>query len=318
MSQAPIASFRVFRGLPLSLIFLCVASVVLFTGCGKSHPAIVVYCAQDQEFAEPIFKDFEKETGIQVRALYDDEAVKTVGIANRLVAERAHPHCAVFWGNEEMRTRQLAAENIFRATNGWVAFGYRSRRLLINTNRLSLARAPHSLLDLTNSIWRGKVAMAYPQFGTTSTQFHALRQRWGDAKWRAWCRGLVANHVIVVDGNSVVVKVVGSGQAWIGMADSDDVAGGQREGLPVAPLPMNSETLLIPNTVGVVRGAPPDAQRLFDYLQQPQVVRRLIAASALEGVSASAVSTPTLRVDWKALLRDMDSTTAELNRIFLR
>ena len=95
---------------------------------------VVVYAAQDQVYAEPILREFEKETGIKVKAVYDSEAVKTVGLANRLLAERSHPQCDVFWGNEEMRTRQLAAQSVFRETNGWAAFGYRSRRIVINTN----------------------------------------------------------------------------------------------------------------------------------------------------------------------------------------
>jgi iron(III) transport system substrate-binding protein len=281
---------------------------------------VIAYCAQDQEYAEPIFHDFEKETGIKVRAVYDNEAVKTTGIANRLVAESSHPQCDVFWGNEEMRTSQLATRDVFRATNGWAAFGYRSRRLVINTNRLSLAAAPHSLLELTNSAWRGKVALANPQFGTTATQFHALRQHWGEASWESWCRALAANKPFLVDGNSVVVKFVGQGEAWIGLTDSDDIAAGQREGLPIASLPMNDETLLIPNTVAVTRGAPHQAaaERLFEYLQKREVVERLVAARALEGVSETEVATPTLAVNWNALLRDLDTTTTKLNAVFLR
>ena len=80
---------------------------------------VIAYCAQDQAYAEPIFRDFEKETGIKVRPVYDSEAVKTVALASRLLAERNHPQCDVFWGNEEMRTRQLAARGVFRETNGW-------------------------------------------------------------------------------------------------------------------------------------------------------------------------------------------------------
>jgi iron(III) transport system substrate-binding protein len=286
----------------------------------KSRDQVIAYCAQDQEYAEAIFRGFEKATGIKVQPVYDNEAVKTVGLANRLVAERTHPQCDVFWGNEELRTRQLAAQNVFRETNGWAAFGYRSRRIVINTNRLSLAAAPRSMLDLTNETWRGKLALAYPQFGTTATHFHALRQLWGDQTWQAWCRALTKNKPFLVDGNSVVVKVVGRGEAWIGFTDSDDIAAGQREGLAVAPLPMTDESLLIPNTVGVVRGAPhPDAaQRLFEYLQERGVVEQLMAASALEGVSASEVSAPTLKVNWSALLADLESTTAVLNKVFLR
>ena len=108
--------------------------------------------------------------------------------------------------------------------------------------------------------------------------------------------------------------------AWIGLTDSDDVAAGQVEGLPVAPLPITGEALLIPNTVAVSRGAPHSdaAQRLFEYLQRREVIQRLVAANALEGESASSLSAPTLKVNWGALLRDLEDTTATLNRVFLR
>src|SRR4029079_802506 len=106
---------------------------------------VVVYCAQDQVYAQDIFVEFEKQTGLKVRPVYDNEAVKTVGLANRLLAERAHPQCDLYWGNEEMRARQLASQGVFRETNGWTTFGFRSRRVVINTNHLALQSAPHSL-----------------------------------------------------------------------------------------------------------------------------------------------------------------------------
>src|SRR4030095_16740649 len=84
----------------------------------RSSSVIIIYAAQDQVYAEPILREFEMETGIKVKAVFDSEAVKTVGLANRLLAERTHPQCDVFWGNEEMRTRQLAAQGVFRETNG--------------------------------------------------------------------------------------------------------------------------------------------------------------------------------------------------------
>jgi iron(III) transport system substrate-binding protein len=283
--------------------------------------SLVVYCAQDQVYAEPIFRQFEKATdGIKVRAVFDNEAVKTVGIANRLLAERSNPQCDVFWGNEEMRTRELAAQNVWRETNGWAAFGYRSRRIVINTNRLSLDAAPRSLHALTNEAWRGKVALAYPQFGTTATHFHALRQLWGEVQWESWCRALAANKPLLVDGNSVVVKMVGSGEAWIGLTDSDDIAAGQQDGYPIVALPMNEETLLIPNTVAVVHGAThaAAAQRLFEYLQRGEILEQLVRDKALEGKSVYEGTVPTLKPDWGSLLRDLEATTTKLNKIFLR
>jgi iron(III) transport system substrate-binding protein len=286
----------------------------------KPSRQVIAYCAQDQIYAETIFHDFEKQTGIKVRAVFDSEAVKTVGLANRLLAERSHPQCDVFWGNEEMRTRQMAAQDVFRETNGWAAFGYRSRRVVINTNLLQIASAPHSLLELTNAHWRGKIALAYPQFGTTGTHFHALRQHWGAEPWENWCRALAANKPLMVDGNSVVVKLVGKGEASIGLTDSDDIAEGQNNGLPIMPLPINEETLLIPNTVAVIRNAPhPEpAEKLFDFLRRPEIAERLIAVNALEGESIAALSTATLKPDWNSLLRDLEPVTAKLNQIFLR
>jgi iron(III) transport system substrate-binding protein len=293
-------------------------------GCSRSGSKgaseVIVYCAQDQVYAEPILAAFTKETGIAARAVYDSEAVKTVGLANRLLAERARPQCDLFWGNEELRTRQLAAAGVWRETNGWWSFGHRSRRLVFNTNRVSIAKLPQSLLELTNAAWRGKVALAYPMFGTTATHFLALRQLWGEAGWLAWCRALHANTPFLVDGNSVVVKMVARGEAVIGFTDSDDILAEQREGLPVSAAPMNGETLLIPNTVAVVRGAPHlrEAEILAEYLRRPAVAEKLVQAGALEGAAKDAAGMATLQPDWEALVASIDVATKAISGIFLR
>src|SRR5437667_831099 len=144
---------------------------------------VVIYTSQDQVYAEPILQEFERQTGIEVRAVYDNESVKTVGLVNRLIAEKDRPQCDLFWNNEELRTRQLAAMGVFEK---WAPVGYRSRRIAVNTNKVSRAAAPQPLAELTNETWRGKVALAYPLFGTTATHFLALRQSWGDERWQNW------------------------------------------------------------------------------------------------------------------------------------
>ncbi len=287
-----------------------------------AKPELVVYCAQDMVYAEPILREFERQNSCIVRAVFDSEAVKTVGLANRLLAERSRPRCDLFWGNEEMRTRQLAAAGVFREKNGWAGFGYRSRRIVVNTNKLALAEAPKSLLDLTNTIWRGKIALAYPQFGTTATHFHALRVYWGHEAWLAWCRALAANEPLLAEGNSSVVKLVGSGAAVVGLTDSDDVVVGLKQGLPLDMQPLNPESLLIPNTAGVIAkpAISPLTEELFDYLQTSAVLGRLVELGALEGqnpVDIRAV-TETLQPDWNALMADLEETSRELSSIFLR
>jgi iron(III) transport system substrate-binding protein len=254
-----------------------------------------------------------------VRAVFDSEATKTVGLANRLLAERKHPQCDVFWGNEELRTRQLAAIGIFRETNGWAAFGYRSRRIALAAGVTNLP-VPGSILDLTNTIYRGRIALAYPLFGTTATHLLALRQHWDETNWLAWCRALAANRPFIVDGNSVAVQFVTRGEAAFALTDSDDIAAANREGASLKALPLTPETLLIPNTVAVIRGCPhPDAaQKLFEFLQSHEVAARLVVAGALEGVSATELSAPTLKPDWDRLLQDLERATEELKQIFRR
>ena len=265
---------------------------------------VVIYTSQDEEYADPIFKEFTKQTGIKVLPVFDSEAVKTVGLVNRLLAESRNPQCDVFWNNEEMRTRLLAAHNIFRETNGWALLGWRTRRLVVNTNLLPLAKAPRHFSDATNEMWRGKVALAYPLFGTTSTHFLALRQHWGDAAWQDWCRALVRNKPFLVDGNSVVVKMVGGGEAWFGFTDSDDIASEQREGLPVVALPLSDENLVLHNTAGGIRGCPhpTESPRLLQYLQSAEVPQRLggrrggsFATRSMIRVIAARMDVPTTR-----------------------
>jgi iron(III) transport system substrate-binding protein len=187
-----------------AFLALGAATLVALSGCsGDRRGEVIVYAAQDQVYAEPILREFTRQTGVRVRSVFDSEAVKTVGLANRLLTEMNHPQADVFWGNEELRTRQLQARGVFRETNGVATFGFRTRRIVINTNRLSLAQAPRSLLELTNRAWRGKVALAYPMFGTTATHFQALRQHWGETGWKTWCRALQANQPFLVKANAL-------------------------------------------------------------------------------------------------------------------
>jgi iron(III) transport system substrate-binding protein len=280
----------------------------------SSAQVVIIYTSQDEEYAGPIFNTFTKQTGIKVRPVYDNEAAKTVGLVNRLIAEKNNPQCDVFWNNEELRTRQLARDGI--VNSNWVAFGMRTRRLVVNTNLLPLARAPHDVLALTNKEYFGKVALAYPLFGTTSAHFLALGEHLGQSGWENWCRALAANKPLVVDGNSVVVKMVGKGEAIVGLTDSDDVINGQREGLPVDSVLLQKDGFKIPNSAAVISNAPHAlaAQKLIDYLQSPEVLTDLRKAGAIEPDN----STPKTSVNWNDLLTTQNQNLEFLKGLFLR
>jgi len=305
------------------LIAIAIGALIVFrlfapTQFAPISQAVVVYTSQDEVYAEPILSNFTQRTGIKVKAVYDSEAVKTVGLVNRLMAEKNSPQCDVFWNNEELRTRQLAAEGV--VGNSFACFGYRTRRLVVNTNFVKLADAPVSLVALTNKAYFGKVALAYPLFGTTSTHFLALRQAWGQEQWLAWCRALQANKPFVVDGNSVVVKQVGKGEAWIGLTDSDDVLAGQEDKLPIGSILLKEDGFAIRNTVAVVSKAPhpSEAKQLLEYLTSDETLRVLKAAGAVEGSTPEPAMSFGKPVDWAQLLKTQSAAVGDLKQVFLR
>jgi len=109
-------------------------SVIIFVSflfaCNKSKNEVIVYTTVDQIFSEPILKDFEKETGIKVKAVYDTEETKSTGVLNRLIAEKDNPQCDVFWSGDPVRTIVLKNKGITFPYNSEVAKDINPRKSL--------------------------------------------------------------------------------------------------------------------------------------------------------------------------------------------
>jgi len=274
--------------------------VLLFLvgGCfGKQQSEIVVYTALDQEFSEPILRQFEQESGIRVRAVYDIESTKTVGLYQRILLERSQPRCDVFWNNEILHTLRLERQGLlaeyrspmaavfptqYVSSQGrWTGFAGRARVLLVNRNRIALERAPRSVLDLADSRWRGEGGMARPLFGTTATHAAVLFSKWGEQQALDFFEK-VRQNAAIFSGNKQVAEAVSAGRIAFGLTDTDDALIELQRGQPVTIVwPDQDEgqmgTLLIPNTVAILRGAPhpQEAQKLVDYLLSERIESRL-------------------------------------------
>ena len=75
-----------------NLYWILIVVLVGCTGCGNesSEGSVTVYSSVDQPFAARILKETERRSGIPVRPLYDAESSKSVGLANRIMAEGEH------------------------------------------------------------------------------------------------------------------------------------------------------------------------------------------------------------------------------------
>jgi ABC-type Fe3+ transport system substrate-binding protein len=122
----------------------------------------------------------------------------------------------------------------------------------------------------------------------------------------------------VVDGNSHVVKLVGSGQRAIGLTDTDDIRVGQERGFPIAAWPDAQSDVRIFNSISIVNGAPhpSEAGALAAYLASEKVSQALIAAGAADGLpdhSGTQVTQP----DWSAVLAGIEDASRFLKQTFL-
>src|SRR5437762_4299857 len=63
------------------------------TGCRRApgRPQVVVYCSLDEPYAAPVLKEYARRSGVEVVPLYDTEAAKSVGLAQRIRAEAGRP-----------------------------------------------------------------------------------------------------------------------------------------------------------------------------------------------------------------------------------
>ncbi|MBL8827668.1 MAG: extracellular solute-binding protein [Planctomycetaceae bacterium] len=318
-------------------------------GCGPSQPEVVVYCALDAEFAQPILDEFQRQSGIRVLAKFDVESTKTVGLANALIAEANRPRADIFWNNEIIHTTRLARLGLlapyepvradeypaeFRAADHtWHGFAARARVLLVNTQLVAENERPRRLDDLTAAQWRGTIGIAKPLFGTTATHAACLFAKWGEARTQKFFRQLKQNEVQILAGNKPVAQAVSAGRIAIGLTDTDDAIAEVEAGHPVAIVypdrgPSDEGTLFIPNTLAVIRDAPhrAAAEQLVDFLLSPEVERKLAVGPSAQiplhpaAQDAARIATPAtikpLTVDFKLAGELWESTARFLREEF--
>ena len=294
------------------LIGVLIVLGVVWRGSNGRGDEVVVYVSHDQVFSEPILKDFERDTGIHVRAMFDTEETKSAGLMNRLLAEKDRPQADVYWANEPIRAdvlrqrsvaapyRSASAEGIpaqFRDPNDyWTGFSARARMLILDRR---LEHKPASIRAYTDRQFRGQAVIANPLFGTTTAHIAALFTVWGDAQAKAFLQAMRANGVRVASSNGDSADQVAKGAAQFALVDSDDVFSRQKEGQPIESAYPDQEPgglgcFIVPNAVVLIKGAPhADAGRkLIDYLLAPDTEKKLAFSDAAQVPLHTGVETP--------------------------
>ncbi|MFH1998945.1 MAG: extracellular solute-binding protein [Planctomycetota bacterium] len=338
-----------------SSTLLLVLTAGLFFSCSREKPDVVIYCALDQNFSEPLLKAFEKKTGLKVQALYDVEAQKTVGLVRKITSEMNNPQCDIFWNNEIVNTiklKNMGALESYKSPNAagipdgfkdsegyWTGFAARARVFIINTELLPDPAAwPSSYKNLVDPAWKGKGGTAKPLTGTTATHGAILFQVLPEAEARGYFEGLKENEVNLTSGNAHLMRLVRKGSFAFGFTDSDDfnVARVDAGNYPVAAVyPDQGEgepgTLVLPNTVAMIKGGPnPEAARkLIDYILSPEVEEKLAYSDSAQIPLHPGVKKPDyvkvpgkdfrpMAVDFEKAAEDYDHCQEFFRELFIR
>lgn len=278
-------------------------SAFSLVSCKKqgSEESVVLYTSLDRPHSAPIIELFEKQTGIKVKPVYDAEAAKTVGLVNRLIAEKKNPQADVFWNSEVLRTLILKKKGILTPYNSpnahsipsdmkdpehyWTGFATRARVIFYNTNLVK--NPPRTLEELTQPQWKGKVAIANPLFGTTNTQLATWWSTWGPVKTQRFLEKLKQNDVIICQGNAMARDMVTNGEVPICITDTDDAWSSIVNNHPVKmlfPDQKTTGTLVIPNTVCLIKNSPNqgNAKKLIDFLLSVEVEEQLAQSKSAQ------------------------------------
>ena len=294
------------------VICILLSGIIFLISCSKEVDEVVVYVSEDQVFSEPILRDFERETGIKVKAVYDTEEAKGTGVMNRLIAEKNNSQADVYWANEPIRAEALKQKGIsapytsqnaagipdtFKDPEGyWTGFSARARVLIVNKK---VEDKPSSILAYVEPRWAGKQVIANPLFGTTTVQMAALFIIWGDEDARKFIDEMKSSDVKISTSNGESADLVASGEFDFSLVDSDDAVNRSRQGKPVEMVYPDQGAdeigcLIFPNAAVLIKGAPHpgNARKLIDYLLSKETERKLAFADCAQIPLHSGVQTP--------------------------
>jgi len=319
-----------------SSAFIC-GFLLLLLFCTAAFADVTLYTSVDEPYARPIIEKFTKQTGIKVKLVTDAEAMKTIGLVERLRAEKDRPRCDVWWGNEPFHTANLAEEGMFEPyestsandvrelfrdkQNRWTGNGIRAR---VIAKRQPDANSQTLRIDILDDLLqpelKGKIVMGKPAVGTIGGHVSAIYALRGKSGGDAFFKGLKANDIVLVGGNSPVPQQIAAGNFVAGLTDNDDVSA--TKGNVTMVLPGQADgmmgTLAIPTTVALVKrnDIDPDSKKLIDYLLSEATEKALIDAKfAGWSVRAPEAQFRAMKIDYLEVAKSMPAAVRRAQAI---
>ena len=195
--------------------------------CGGDHE-LTIYSAREETLVGPIIKQFEEATGVDIRVKYGSNA----GLATTLQEEGSKSPADIFFATDPgllgamsdlfIRLPDGILDRVdveVRSREGkWVGISGRARVVVYNTERLSEADLPDSILDFTDPKWKGRIGWP-PTNGSFQAFMTAMRVTLGEEATRRWLEGIQANDPKQYPKNTPIVKAAAQGEIDVGFVN---------------------------------------------------------------------------------------------------
>lgn len=197
---------------------------------GQDTGPIVVYSGRTEALVGPLFEEFKKATGIEVRVRYGD----TAQLAATLLEEGGRSPADLFFAQDAGALGAVAAAGLleklpqplldrveprFRSPHGtWVGVSGRARVVAYSTERVRPEELPDSILGFTDPRWKGRIGWP-PTNGSFQAFVTALRKTLGEDGARRWLLGIKANEPKAYRNNTAIIQAIAAGEIDVGFVN---------------------------------------------------------------------------------------------------
>ncbi len=205
------------------------------SGSGGSGDSLTIYSGRNEQLVGELIKRFERETGVKTEVRYGESAE----LAATLLEEAGNSPADVFFSQDAGALGALQKEDLlaaldpallrkvparYRSRQGyWIGASARARVVAYDKRKLEPSDLPKSILDFTDSKWKGKIAWA-PTNASFQAFITALRVDRGEAAARRWIEGIEANDVERYENNIAIRDAIANGEIETGFINHYYVA----------------------------------------------------------------------------------------------
>ena len=273
----------------------CVSAVLGLAACGgddsdqSEEGALTVYAGRAESLIAPILDQFSEETGIPVEVRYGESAE----LLSTIIEEGENSPADLYFSQdagslgaaedqglvEELPKSVLSeVEPLFRSPEGgWVGISGRARIIAYNTDTLSEAELPESVLDLTDPEWEGRIGWS-PTNASFQAFVTAMRATEGEDVAREWLEGIIANEPVSYADNETARDGVAAGEVDVALINHyyvEQARESEGEDYPVdAYFPPGGDVGSLVNVAGVAQLVSSDQSReateLIEFLLTPE------------------------------------------------